>query len=180
MPISTNDTTILALLSRYPNLPSDEVDDYVRMIEHEDNIPVCYAVIGRILPEDLNEDSRIVYEEFCGWSEDRTRRMRNAHWADRRRGHQSRTSDRMAQLHERGLISNEMMLMYGISGDMPERHTYMTMTPEEKEALWSARMEHRLGPNWRERFEDRRFRLPTFLRERSVGFITHNWVKEGF
>jgi hypothetical protein len=86
----------------------------------------------------------------------------------------------MVQLHERGAISNEMMLLYGVSGDMPEREAYLAMTPAEKEALWSDRMEQRLGPNWRERFRQRQFSLPTFLQKGVARYFTHNWLKEGF
>ena len=50
---STIDTTILTMLSRYPDIPRSEADEYINQIEHEENIPLCHAVIGRIDPEEL-------------------------------------------------------------------------------------------------------------------------------
>jgi len=180
MPISTNDTTILAMLSRYPAIPIEEADEYISQIEHEENVPICHAVIGRIPPEELNEEARTVYDEFNQWSVDRTRRFRNEQWGGRRSHRENRTAIRMTQLHEKGIISNDVMLLYGISGDMPERGAYMAMSPEEKEAVWAERMERRLGPNWRERFRQRQCRLPVFLQKGMAKYPTHDWLKEGF
>lgn len=80
--------------------------------------------------------------------------------------------------HDDGLISNEALMLYGISGPLPEIHEYRNMTPRQREDWWSERLESRLGQNWRERFHRRGYALPAFLRmvERS----THNWLKEGF
>ena len=86
-----------------------------------------------------------------------------------------RTVTRMIELHEQGLISDQVMMLYGISGDMPDRDFYKGLTTEEKRELWADRMEERLGENWRRRFEN----LPPLLQER-IERITHNWLTEGF
>jgi len=177
--ISTNDTTILAVLSRYPDIPTDEADEYISKIQHEENVPLCHAVIGRIEPDELNDEARITYDEFTRWSLDRTRRFRNEQIDARRRRKENRTAIKMTQLHEDGKISNEMMLMYGMSGALPERSVYTELSEEEKEAIWTERMERRFGPNWRRRFEGGRFALPEFLQRRVERFV-HDWLKEGF
>ena len=42
--ISTNDTTILSMLSRYPDMPEDEADGYISKIEHEENIELLEII----------------------------------------------------------------------------------------------------------------------------------------
>jgi len=86
-----------------------------------------------------------------------------------------RRTIRMLELHEQGVISDQVMMLYGISGDLPERNFYDGLTPDEKRELWAERMERRLGENWRRRFEN----LPHLLQVR-IEQITHDWLKEGF
>ena len=81
------------------------------------------------------------------------------------------------RMHERGQISDEALLLYGISGDLPEIHVLRDMTPRQRVAMWSERLDDRLGDDWRERLHRRGFTLPTFLR---IVEQTHNWLKEGF
>lgn len=163
------------MLSRYPDMPGDEADEYISKIEHEENVPVCHAVIGRIDKDQLNEEARQTFEEFQRWSLDRTRRVRQEQWSARQRRKETRLALRMNELHQKGVVSEQMLLMYGISGPLPEREMYMAMTPEEKEALWSQRMESRFGPNWRHRFRN----LPAFM-QRRIEASQVNWRVEGF
>jgi hypothetical protein len=174
--ISINDTTILTVLSRYPHISVAEQDEYIGQIEHEENIPLCHAVAGRISPDELTPSARQTYQEFKLWSEDRTRRTRNEQLNDRYRRRQNRTAIRMAGLREKGLISEETMLLYGMSGELPERTAYRIMTIEEKRALWEQRMERTLGPNWRDHIG----RVPHLLQKKRIEFEIHDWLKEGF
>jgi hypothetical protein len=172
--VSTNDTTILAVLSRYPGMPAHEADEYISKIEQQENVPVCQAVIGRINKEDLDESSLRTFQEFQRWSNDRTRRVRNEEVFSRLRKKETRTALAMNRLHQKGLISDSVLLMYGISGDLPEMGVYSTLSAEEKNALWQERMERRLGPNWSNRFHSD-IPLPRIMSCESV-----NWRKEGF
>ena len=81
------------------------------------------------------------------------------------------------RMHERGQISDEALLLYGISGDLPELHVIMDMTPRQRVAMWSERLDDRLGQDWRERLRRRGLTLPTFLQ---MVEKNHNWLKEGF
>ena len=175
--ISTNDTTILAMLSRYPNMPKEEADEYISKIEHEENIPICHAVLGRIEKEQLPEESRVVFEEFSLWSQRRTQRIREEQWTTRRRQKETNLSLKMNDLHRRGIINEEILVLYGISGDLPERNMYMSLTQEEKQALWEERMESRFGPNWRNRFSNLGLRLFTHDKKE---FSKFSWIKDGF
>lgn len=173
--ISVNDTTILAMLSRYPDMPGEEADSYIAKIENEENISVCHAVIGRIAKEELDDDARRTYEEFHRWSMDRTRRVRSEQWSARQRQKETRMALRMNELHQKGVISEQVLVLYGISGPLPERNMYAALSAEEKEAIWVQRMESRFGPNWRQRFRN----LPAIL-QRRIETTTINWRKEGF
>lgn len=170
---SINDTTILAMLSRYPGLTDEEADEHIAKIEHQENVPICHAVVGRVRPDELLPTARRTYEEFKRWSMSRTRRFKAEQLTARQQNRRTREAISLTKLHERGMVSDEFMLMYGIQGELPERQTYFALSEEEKLAIWEGRMEERFGPNWRRRFHN----LPAFLRQ-SEG--VHNWIKEGF
>lgn len=178
--ISANDTTILAVLSRFPDMSATEADEYIGKIQHEENVPICHAVLGRISPDELEGDARQTYEEFQRWSADRTRRVRNEEIDARRRRKETRLSLNMTRLHEQGLVSDQVMMLYGISGDLPERSNYFGLTDEEKERLWVERMERRFGPNWLDRFPSFRTSRPFFNRRGEYEAPLTNWRLEGF
>lgn len=178
--ISSNDTTILTMLSRYPDIPAEEADKYIAKIHNEDNIPICHAIIGRISPDALEGDSRQTYDEFKRWSDDRTRRVRQQQYVARRNNKETDLSLKMNQLHAKGIISDEVMMLYGISGPLPERNTYVAMSPEEKLALWEEKLANRFGPNWRSRFGDNVTNLPIFTTRKITCVQPINWQREGF
>lgn len=172
--ISANDTTILAMLSRYPDISIEEQNEYISKLEHEENIPLCLAVTGRVAREELTPSAKITFDEFSRWSVDKTRRTKTEQISDRYRQKENRTTLRMIQLHQQGKVSDEVMMMYGISGDLPDRRAYIGLTEMEKRALWEERMENRYGPRWRRHINT----LPPMFCEAQFG--THNWRQEGF
>lgn len=173
---SPNDTTILAMLSRYPDMSPEEADGYISKIEHVENVAVCHAVLGRIDRTELNEDARQTFDEFQRWSRSRTRRTREEQWTSRERRRETKLALKMNALFERGVITESVLMMYGISGDLPDRERYMLLSPEEKEAMWAERMEMRLGPNWRSRITHSA--VPADFHRREI--TKTNWLKEGF
>lgn len=177
--ISANDTTILAVLSRYPNMSSDEANQYISKIENKENVPICYAVIGRTSKEELDQESRKVFEEFQAWSQRRTRQIREEQITARKRQQETNLALKLNQLHQRGLVPDEFLALYGISGELPDRNLYMEMSPEEKQGVWEERMESRLGPNWRERFQNRG-NFFGLLTRRKIEYNKINWNQEGF
>ena len=173
--VSANDTSILAMLSRYPDMQNEEADRHIERIEHEENVPVCLAVVGRMSPDDLDDDSRQVYNEFKRWSEDRTQRIHSEQLHARRENNETRMSQRMKDLHQRGIISDQVLLLYGISGPLPERQNYQGMSRDERRRVWVERLERRFGRNWDTNF---RAHMPEMFRE--PGFRHVNWLREGF
>lgn len=83
----------------------------------------------------------------------------------------------LADLCRRGAITEETLILYGISGDLPDPDRYHMMSPDRQRSIWTGRMEKKLGPNWRTYFTS----LPFFLREVKISSLgRHNWLKEGF
>ena len=80
-------------------------------------------------------------------------------------------ANRLLDLRRKGMIPDEILFLYGISGDFPERHVYVSMTIAERQSMWQKRMEQRFGLAWRRRFDN----LPFFAKD-----CVHNWLKEGF
>lgn len=174
--ISTNDTSILTMLSRYPDLTVAEQNLHISRIEHEENIPLCHAVTGRISRDDLSPESQITFDEFSRWSKDRTERIQRDQRTARYNNRRNRTAERLKELHAKGIVSDEVLLLYGISGDLPERNVYVRMTREEKVALWEQRMRDRYGPDWH--WQDHLSFVPRWWRETVQE--DDNWLEEGF
>lgn len=168
------------MLSRYPDMPAEEANEYIGKIEHEENIPICHAILGRINKDTLEDDARQTFEEFQRWSEDRTHRFCNDQWNARRRQKETRTALRLTQLHEQGIIPPAILLMYGISGELPERNAYLGMSPEEREHLWNEKMETRFGPNWGRMFNSRQIQNPFQSPFWRCKYFKVDWLKEGF
>lgn len=173
---SINDTTILAMLSRFPDMSTAEADGYIAKIEHEENVPICHAVLGRISESDLEtEDARKTFREFQAWSRNRTIRTRDEQWSARRRQKETKLALKLNHLHQKGVISDQVLLMYGISGDLPQYDTYAAMNAEQKNRIWVERMESRFGPDWN-----------TLLAGGTITFVNEfdssesNWLQEGF
>ena len=173
---STNDTTILAMITRYPDMSDDEADTYLDKLEHEESVNVGYALLGRIRIEDLPEDQKRTAMEIRRWSDDRTRRTRNEQTRARENGEITPFAQKLLEQHERGLINDQFLIMYGVSGELPDRTAYYRLSDEEKVALWEDRMRRKLGPNWRDRLD----RLPNFLCRHFTEAKTIDWIREGF
>lgn len=161
--ISITDSSILAMLSRYPDMTHEEARGHISRMEHEENVPIAEAVVGIRSPESLNSDAKTIYDEFTRWSRQRTERTRNEQVSARQRNKETRLAQKLNDMHSRGLISDTTLVMYGISGSLPDRSQYAALSDREKQSLWSSRMDRRFGPNWRDHF--RGMNLPYFIRE---------------
>jgi hypothetical protein len=82
----------------------------------------------------------------------------------------------MLDLHSREEICDETLLLFGMSGDLPDPEWFHTLSEEERAEYWSRRMEDRLGEDWREQFK----RLPRFLRKVVKNKLASLWIKDGF
>lgn len=160
-------------------MPLEEAEGYISKIEHEQNIAICNAIIGKIKKEDLDEDSRLVFEEYNRWSKSKTRRIKEEQWSNRRRQKETQLSLKMNELHKKGIISDEIMILYGISGELPERNMYAEMSVEEKQSVWEEKMEDRFGPEWRQRFSNSFINCKLLLK-RKKEYTKNEWFFGGF
>lgn len=170
--ISTNDTTILAMLSRYPFMSQEKADSHIERIEHPENIPICHAVMGRISRAELQDDAKLIFDEFQRWSASRTQRIRNEQITARQNNEETNTAKKMLELHRKGVINDQTLLMYGISGPLPERQAYNGESRQNRTRIWTDRLERRFGRDWRNRFRS----LPEMFRSNSYV----DWKREGF
>lgn len=167
------------MLSRYPSIPKEEADYWISKIENLENKPICEAILGRINENELIDDAKIVFKQFQTWSQNKTRRIREEQQTARRIQRETQLALKLNKLYEKGVIGEETLILYGISGDLPDRNTYIELNFEEKQKLWSERMENRFGPNWRERFNTNNPRLPFFVKK-VYEFNYTNWNTDGF
>jgi hypothetical protein len=79
----------------------------------------------------------------------------------------------MIKLRDRGVISDEVLLLYGMSGELPDRQRYVKMSQDEGRAFWEKRFNDKLGENWQEHI----VQLPAIFGRKGLGT---NWLKEGF
>jgi hypothetical protein len=157
-------------------MPIEEAKTYIAKIENEENIPICEAVVGIIPKEQLSKEAFSVFKDFMRWSLYRAARTRNEQWTARKRRQETNLSIKMNDLHSKGIVSDETMVLYGISGPLPEKDTYSELSVGQKQSFWEERLSSKFGPNWRSRF-------PINVRsckEFGVDGIKHNWTKEGF
>jgi hypothetical protein len=157
-------------------MPVEEAKTYISKIENEENIPICEAVVGILPEEQLSQESLRVYREFMRWSENRAARTQTEQWTARKRKKQTDLSIKMNDLHSRGIISDEVMILYGISGPLPERRMYADLAADKKQAIWEEKMSNTFGPHWRSRFTVN----VTTCKEFDIEETNHNWIKEGF
>ena len=85
----------------------------------------------------------------------------------------------MNELHKKGIISDEIMILYGISGELPEINMYKEMSFEEKQSIWEEKMEDRFGPEWRQRFNNN-FENYKLLLKRKKEYTKNEWFFSGF
>jgi hypothetical protein len=177
--ISANDITILTMFSRYPDISEHESEFYMSKIENKENIPICNAILGKISPDDLSVESRKIFDNLKNWSENRTLRIRQNEIFSRKNKKETDFSLKMNELHQKGIISNETLFLYGVSGDLPDIEEYRQMSYEDKKFLWEDRIANRLGVQWRTRFSQGD-NLFLFFKEKNKFKINFDWKSEGF
>jgi len=182
--ISPKDASVIAVICKYPDMSDEDLHRYMDLLENPANKKLVLALLGRINPDTLDENAQQELEEIKGWHLAGVLRRRNEQINARYQNRETRMAQKMLSMRERGVISEETLILYGISGPIPERHPTRDReyTHEEKLAELHGRMERRFGIRWRERFS----RLPEWLaiedpswfRKHDLGKV--NWMKDGF
>ena len=89
-----------------------------------------------------------------------------------------RVASHMKRLHASGKINDASLMMFAISGPLPDPDAYRRMNNEQKRAIWNPRLNERLGANWRETLNHPEAKIPVF--DNRFDFVKVNWIKEGF
>lgn len=98
---------------------------------------------------------------------------------DRNKIKEIKNSILIRKLHQKGKISDAAVLIFGISGIMPDIIKYNSMSTEEKNNIWRERMERKFGSDWIEKFENRNIPLPIVVDNLEKNNI-NNWAEDGF
>lgn len=83
------------------------------------------------------------------------------------------TGEKLVLLLKEGKIPEEIVLLYGMSGEIINKDDYYNMTIKERESYWEEKFKNNLGDNWRKIFRN----LPYFLSKKEK--IT-DWAITGF
>lgn len=173
--MSPNDLSILASLSQLPPATAAAADALVARLDDPRHAAVARTLAGGMDEALLSEAEAELFRQVRVRSAERIQRVRDEQEAARRRREETRLAQTLKRLHASGAISDEMLLLYGVSGDLPDLQTYQSLTPGERRRLWSDRIASKLGPDWPSRLGGSRAALPVFETPRP-----NHWQREGF
>lgn len=174
MILSAKDTSIIAMISKFPNLSDDEFDSAINDLDNQEMRKVCMVLVNRASVDTLNEEQREFAYEVAGWHLDgvRTRRTENV---ERRRSEKepNKTAQKLLKMRDKGQIDDKVLVLYGISGPILSRPE---QTQEDKMELLRQRVRERFGTRWRERLS-----YPGWLDYGDDAVdMRPDWCREGF
>lgn len=165
------DNSVVAAICHIPDLTDEEIGELVSKIEDPQTKTACRAISGQVNVEELTEDQVRLVLDIQEKRLSKIRRVRDEQIALRRKGLTSSLGQRMIDKYERGEISYETLLVYGVSGTLPDRKVLADMTDRERQDWWDTRMTMRFGVTWRE---------ITPIKNPFKPSPKANWKKEGF
>lgn len=170
--ISPKDSSIIAVIFSQPNITSSELEQLYSKMDNPTCRRICEAHIGKIPFEDLNQYEQEALQEIRSWNKEKIMRINNEEVTTRLQERESRRGNKLMEMYRKGIIRQEVLVLYGISGNLPTRNAMQTPTGQEaSKQLFRDRLRSRYGPNWESR-------LPFFGIVEQVE--KHNWLKEGF
>lgn len=128
-----------------PHLSVHEQNFHLRNVENPYNYELCEAILGRISPDDLLDEVKKEYYELKHWADFKKSKIKQEQINNRKKNKKTKLAENMIKLHRQGKIPEETLLLYGISGDLPEESVYKNMTIEEKENFWNQRNRQNFG-----------------------------------
>lgn len=178
--ISPKDASIIAIICKFPDLSEEEIQNLVSNLENPANANVCLALANRLEDSELTAEELAKVEEFRASNQERTERVRREEIEARRREQVTPLARNLLKLHEQGKVTTNMLLLYGVQGDIPERHPVLhrDLSQEEKAEIIRERFRQRFGENWERTIGHL---VPKWLRHRKEWSITTvDWSKDGF
>jgi len=172
---SVNDTTIIHMFLTNPDLSVQEQNSNLLKLENPYNVELCEAILGRIRPEDLIDELKKEYYELKHWAQFKKTKIKQEQIENRKKNKQNKFAERLLKLYRQGRVSEEVLLLYGISGNLPEKSVYQEMTAEERRDFWNQRS--------RENFEsdvDSSFFSMSRIIEKRKQSEKIDWIRQGF
>jgi hypothetical protein len=162
--MSPKDSSTIAVICAYPDIDDNELNMLLESLETEKSKRICRSIVRNepILPEDEDDTHRL----RC-WRNNKQMRIRNEQRNARYKSNETSMAARLKKLNQEGKISDQALLLYGISGNLPERDMYANWDADEREKYWQDRYLSRMGTCWKE----------TIVRQ---GPEKVAWAKEGF
>ena len=82
----------------------------------------------------------------------------------------------MKQLLDKGSISQELYLLYGMSGKLPDQKEYSELQTNDQQDFWDKRFTNNLGDQWR----DNVAHVPQLLKTSCRYLAQIDWHYDGF
>lgn len=175
--LSPNDKSIIGAICHYPDMKVEEKQKLINKLNNHDLIKITEALAGIKNMSELNAEERSQLIELETWRDDKRTRIKNEQIEARRRSNEPNAfAKKLIEMKNRGLISDDYLFLYGVSGSLPVRSTYAQMTQEERKQIWETRMVNRYGIRWRSYFNS----VPVIFEDSSDLMLDDEWIKEGF
>ena len=175
--INAHDRSIIGAICQYPDMSISEKRKAIRKLNDPNLKPIIRVLTGLENSDILSKDDRIVLADIQKWKENRTKRLRNQEIQARRNNNEpTRLAKNLIRLKEQGIITDNTLLLYGVSGDLPEQRTYQQLNLEESRSFWERKFRNRYGDSWRNYFDT----LPSIFDESHKAELSKEWPKEGF
>lgn len=176
--MSPRDASIMAVICRFVDMNDEEVDDLLDKLEDQSQRNVALAIAGQVDPKELTEDELAAVAEYKKVNAEKTTRLKREEIKARRNGDLTSMAKNLLNLFEQGKITQNMLLIYGVQGEIPVRHPAgPELTHDQRVARLRDRMGQRLGEDWEEKVGT----VPSWLRYRREWCVTGvRWYKDGF
>jgi len=175
--LSPNDRSIIGAICHYPDMKKIEKEGMIKKLHDRRLVNIVSALAGLKTLEELSTSERNQLIEMETWRNSKRDRLRNEEIHARRNSSEpSPFARKLLDLRSRGQVTEETLILYGVSGDLPVRRTYNQMTKQEQRRIWEERMIDRYGVTWREYFRT----IPSIFEDDVREEIIDEWMKEGF
>lgn len=178
--MSPTDASIIAIICKFTSMERTEINLLLDKLEDQSNRKIGLALSGLISDAELSENEMSTVIEIRSSNSEKIARLRREEISSRRQGNISPMARNLLNLFDQGKISQNMLLIYGVQGEIPDRHPVIarSLTKTEKSVILRKRMQHRFGDDWEQKIGHF---IPPWLRlhkEKTIKPV--DWSKDGF
>lgn len=172
--MSPKDTSLLKAICTY-TVSGEELPEIMSKFDDPNNRVVALAIVGKIDPSKLDENSQNKVKELKEWSSERMKRIHDEQVQARRLNKETKFAKNLLKLKRLGKADELMCILFGVSGPIPDINpaNNLQWTKEEKKQILQERMLERFGEKWRDYFDH----LPEWLGTQDNDM---SWITDGF